>query len=1171
MPNTAPTMGDGAVARPAHFISTVLARTKGAAILLDDNNDQHVAETRDDVQTFFDAHPRGALSLVTAGGEVAGFALVHDDEGAAAAAREQIGAPSLVFTGDRIVTAWLLDEPCREADLETTLPGHEILLGVPVPGFAGYVLGGDSPQASDCPRYSLSELTAARPAGNPATASERQIVSASDLLHGLVLEAEPTFHGVLYKDQLDREITIAFAKRSDDRKWPNTTLKLGEFIRLIANHRTGKKEGACFTTGETAKAERTKNTIPRMWMLGIDVDGGTAVPAAIAALEKAEWLAMLYTTHSHLITTTRFVQTKYYAAAKKLGLTVNLSDADQVKIIFRALKPEASPEVLASISGAAETWENGPLHVVVLHSGIDKFRLLFPLEQPYEIQQAGRSQADTIRSWERKILGVAKQLELTADKACLDPSRLYYAPRHAAGHPFEVHVFGGKLLDLSTIAENDGVEHTDPFAAAGAEMAGADRDETYRRTKRDGIDLWAWNRDHGAGFEIADAIKENAPDLIRYNNHAERKLTLTCPFDDRHSNPGDPDDAGCYVQNASDVDDGTGFKFSCRDESCREFRKGDFLCKLIDDELLPASVLTDEDYNSIAPEEQTPPELHNDEWPEGYEVRGGKLCYVDEGADGKRAATPLCDEFHIRGAGHDENSQNWSVIIEFKDMAGHAHRISINRAFFQSKPQAIRERLAHSGLWIDGDRRAQFQLDTCLSRIRPKDIILTVSKPGWHFRRGDRIFVSPRGLAYDRSGLRTDVELSGDSRAQDTTEQGTLDDWKAAANIAARLNGPWALGICSGFAGTLVSLAEAAPCGMNLSGPSSLGKTTAQGMGTSAWVNPDYRKRGLLHRMSATSNALENLAALANGTTLMLDELGQVNPSELGKIIFDLAGGVGKSRQKSDSSLRNSAAWSMFFVFSSEKSIAHIMAGVRQKPLAGQMVRAIDYDVIEDLRMVTPDQFAAVEEYRRNFGHAGPAFVSHLFTQGLADEPERVRSEVQRYATVLSGTEARPQFKRAAAVLGYLWLAGELAKGAQLLDENIDVENAVRNAWAAFQRSPEAKALDRTALGLEALKHFLATHTGSDVVLLEQGGDSFRPVKAWYDDHLYYVPSENLSEIAGGIENPTAFAKELAEAGILKRPEKGKLVHQRVPKLGKLAHYRLIKEALFGPAQTVED
>lgn len=407
-----------------------------------------------------------------------------------------------------------------------------------------------------------------------------------------------TYHGVIYRDQFDEQITIAFGKNQSEKVWDEKTMPLGRLVATLTNHKVGSKDGACFITGKPLGGKRTRNTIERMHIMGLDIDTGAPLASTIARIQELNLLAIIYTTHSHMKAVTDIAQTKFYNWAKKAGIGAKTDDLDQIKAFLADVR-HYTPEIVASVSAVEERMDEGGIKLFITHDPLPKFRIMLPLARPWEFAQKGLSQQETIRSWGRKIFGMANHLGITVDGACIDPSRLFYGPRHAEGRPHEVHIIGGEKLDVYGLVESDSIDQSDPFAAVGHEMAGGDRDETYRFTKS-GLNLWTWARERAIGFEAADAIKASAPaEFIRYHKESERKLIVRCPNDDAHSNPGDDQDVACMVMNAQDNDD-RGFFFGCRHESCQGLKRTDMLCMAIEQGYLDEGALTDDAFWSLA-------------------------------------------------------------------------------------------------------------------------------------------------------------------------------------------------------------------------------------------------------------------------------------------------------------------------------------------------------------------------------------------------------------------------------------------------------------------------------------------------------------------------------------------------------------------------------------------
>jgi uncharacterized protein (DUF927 family) len=92
-------------------------------------------------------------------------------------------------------------------------------------------------------------------------------------------------------------------------------------------------------------------------------------------------------------------------------------------------------------------------------------------------------------------------------------------------------------------------------------------------------------------------------------------------------------------------------------------------------------------------------------------------------------------------------------------------------------------------------------------------------------------------------------------------------------------------------------------CGINFSGLTTSGKSTAQRLAASAWSASDIRRAGLFQSARATDNAVEALAQRASGTVLSHDELAHLSGKAAATVI---SGTVGKRRMTADAVVRDS-------------------------------------------------------------------------------------------------------------------------------------------------------------------------------------------------------------------------------------------------------------------------
>ena len=160
--------------------------------------------------------------------------------------------------------------------------------------------------------------------------------------------------------------------------------------------------------------------------------------------------------------------------------------------------------------------------------------------------------------------------------------------------------------------------------------------------------------------------------------------------------------------------------------------------------------------------------------------------------------------------------------------------------------------------------------------------------------------------------------------APEIARGGTLEGWKKMAGdvVAMSAMPHWRLGLIAGFPGLLIDYLGLQSCGINLSGKTSIGKTTAQMLAVSAWTTPVAGRNGsLMQSANSTVNNFEIMAARANSTVLAIDELAIRSGRELQELVFRFAGNKGKGRLDRNAQARPAPNWHVFTVLSSEQGI----------------------------------------------------------------------------------------------------------------------------------------------------------------------------------------------------------------------------------------------------------
>lgn len=526
-------------------------------------------------------------------------------------------------------------------------------------------------------------------------------------------------------------------------------------------------------------------------------------------------------------------------------------------------------------------------------------------------------------------------------------------------------------------------------------------------------------------------------------------------------------------------------------------------------------------------------------------------------------ATPFGVTARLRYA---DREGAYGLRVAIQDMAGVARYVDVDRSDLARQGGApIRERLFREGLKTEDD--GEHIAIKCLKAAAPQIEITVVSSPGWHEDEDfpTPVFVCPDGTVAG-SDQETALELAMATRLSPmVAHAGTLDGWREAVEVAINVERceHWTLGAAAAFVGPILSITGLDTCGINLSGLSSSGKSTCQRIAVSAWSTPDMRKPGLAYSAKSTANAMEGLAARANGTVFSLDEMAHVSGQEVAKMIYTLAGGVGKRRMTADAAMRDSYTWSTFALLSSECSLEEKVKGDKGDWVAGMAARFADVDVSTVNRDVDRPILDRIEAVSRNFGHAGPAFVQALIAEGIHKEPVALRERILAQAKIIAGPNADSTRLRAAIPFALLNAAGTMAMRYGLIPKEASIAGCVDWAWRQFMKSSDARALDPREQVVANLRSYVLARWAVTIRHVGSGGGA-QKAEGWFDNAMVYLPRETLRVAAGNIMTEETTAGILAEKELLGKTEGDGRLHIRYVKgVGKTNAYAL-KRSEFG-------
>lgn len=297
----------------------------------------------------------------------------------------------------------------------------------------------------------------------------------------------------------------------------------------------------------------------------------------------------------------------------------------------------------------------------------------------------------------------------------------------------------------------------------------------------------------------------------------------------------------------------------------------------------------------------------------------------------------VCSRIEVVARAVDEQGRDIGKLLRWKDSKGHEREWVLSNEALNSGSQQYR--CALEGLQIvpwGTIAKVKDLLGCYFAFAQPTQAVRCVSRTGWQ----GSSYVLPGGqvIGPQVAGPRLVLQTS---EASSTLPQasGTLEDWQKYVGAPCRGNTRLVHAVSAAFAAPLVRLIGGEGFGFHLRGHSSSGKTTALQAAASVWGSGG--DGGYVRPWRATVNGLESIATSRCDALLPLDEIGEIDPREVGKAAYMLANGCGKIRANSQGGAREAARWRLIFLSSGEVSLEDHMNEGGKKAKAGQSVRMI--------------------------------------------------------------------------------------------------------------------------------------------------------------------------------------------------------------------------------------
>ncbi len=426
---------------------------------------------------------------------------------------------------------------------------------------------------------------------------------------------------------------------------------------------------------------------------------------------------------------------------------------------------------------------------------------------------------------------------------------------------------------------------------------------------------------------------------------------------------------------------------------------------------------------------------------DSFSYGGGSYRYVGTGSEtgvyfiGKdnegndKAPSWLCSPLRVIAVTSDVKSNSWGRLLEWTDRANVMHSWAMPMELLAGDGGDIRRELLRQGVLMNTGKFARDRFIDYLQMSPTEKKYLCVDRIGWH----GAAFVLPDRTAGNSEQCTVFQNPIGLEPA--FSQSGTLSDWITHIAQPAQGNSRLVFALSLSFAGALLELANEESGGFHLRGSSSIGKSTALLVASSVWGNPAKYRR----QWRTTTNGLEGLAVLHNDGLLVLDEISQCEPRDIGQAVYMLSNQQGKNRANRSGSARNAATWRLLVLSSGEESLSALMNQAGQRTKAGQENRLADIaadagaslGLFERLHNTdSPSDFAKTlnDAAATYYGIAGMAWVDYLSkdrTACTASVLAHIKSFNQHIPTAAQGQAMRVS-RRFALVAA----AGEMATAA---------------------------------------------------------------------------------------------------------------------------------------------
>ena len=561
-------------------------------------------------------------------------------------------------------------------------------------------------------------------------------------------------------------------------------------------------------------------------------------------------------------------------------------------------------------------------------------------------------------------------------------------------------------------------------------------------------------------------------------------------------------------------------------------------------------------------------------WENGhFHITEAGLYFVEEDKNGVSHKRFISSPVLVTAKTRDDSSNNWGVLLQWKDDNGVKHIQALSMELFQTDGADLRKALAYQGVTIAPDQRARNLFQCYLMSYRANRYALCVDRVGWH----ENVFVLPHvqiGQTADNDLIVYQASNTLDNRYQ---SKGTLAQWQSDVAQLVASHSLLVFSLSTAFTGQLLTPLNQQGGGFHIKGGSSKGKSTALNLACSVWGNPENFYR----TWRATGNNLEHTAYMHNDGFLVLDEIGEINnPKELGNIVYMLANGMGKGRMTKQITAKPMHQWKVIFLSSGEKSLKDIMQEQGQKTKLGQEIRLADIDIDQSEHGIfdcidfaedgAKQSIELAKRLNQSYGVAGIAWLEYI-TSHKDQAIKQAEQLLDQYREALASHHTQGHIVRVANYFALVAVAGELATQANITGwQSGTAFNAVQQVFNQWLGSFEQVGDFEDREMLAHVKAFFEANESSRFESITPDPDHaeriYNRVGYWKIENgekvFYVLPEQFKKEICKGYDS-RKVARALLTHNLLEHDTGKSVKTVRLPCRNLAVKVYAIRESIF--------